>query len=254
MWVHTFGAQTESIKQLVADSNKVIKQSAVWKDKPKVMQMVCRRAKTLGDQLLQRKRLALENPLAPPGTVRCTPLPPPDGKRKRGRPCKACNMMSHKNVVTSNTTGKSYRAPAGDCKSSNLVYCAQCKLCSKQYVGRTVNKLQCRISGHRSFVNRTVQTDNCEETDEAALAEHLRKDHNFDTLDGFNSNYTFSILELGPLDLDKTEQRWVSRLVTMRPFGLNIEKPRGVTDSIKTMSRKSLSTNGSGLGLFSLLT
>jgi hypothetical protein len=114
-------------------------------------------------------------------------------------------------------------------------------LCSKQYVGKTVNKLQCRISGHRSFVNRIVETDNSEETDEAALAEHLRKDHNFDTLDSFNNNYTFSILELGPLDLDKTEQRWVSRLVTMRPFGLNIEKPRGVTDSIRTMSRKSLS-------------
>ena len=163
-------------------------------------------------------------------------------------------MMSHKNVVTSKTTGRTYRAPAGNCKSSNLVYCAQCKLCSKQYVGKTVNKLQCRISGHRSFVNRHGLTDNNEETDDAALAEHLRRDHNFDTLDSFNSNYTFSILELGPFDLNKAEQRWVSRLVTMRPFGLNIEKPCGVTDSIKTMSRKSLSTNGSGLGLFSLLT
>ena len=93
-----------------------------------------------------------------------------------------------------------------------------------------------------------------DETDEAALAEHLHKDHNFATIDMFNLNYTFSILELCPKDLDKAEQRWVSRLVTMRPFGLNIEKPSGVTDSVKTMSRKSLSTNGSGFGLFSLLT
>ena len=139
MWVHTFGPQTVAIKQLVTESNKIIKQSSVWKDEPKVMQMVCRRAKTLGDQLLQRKRLALDNPLAPPGTVRCTALPPPNGKRKRGRPCKSCSMMSHNIVVTSNTTGKTYRAPSGNCKSFKLVYCAQCKLCLKQYVGKTVN-------------------------------------------------------------------------------------------------------------------
>ena len=46
-----------------------------------------------------------------------------------------------------------------------------------------------------------------DETDEAALAEHLHKDHNFDTIDMFNLNYTFSILELCPKDLDKAEQR-----------------------------------------------
>ena len=254
LWVHTFGAQSDTIKQLVTESNKIIKQTPVWKDEPKPLQMVCRRGKNLGDQLLQRKRLALENPSAPPGTVRCTPLLPPDGKRKRGRPCKSCNMMSHNKAVTSKTTGRTYKAPAGNCKSSNLVYCAQCKLCLKQYVGKTVTKLQCRISGHRSFVNKTTRCDSSEDSDEAALAEHLHKDHNFDTIDDFNNNYSFSILEIGPFELDMAEQRWVSRLVTMRPFGLNIEKPSGVCDSIKTMSRKSLSTNGSGLGLFSLLT
>ena len=253
MWVHTYGAQSDVIKQLVSESNKIIKQSPAWKDEPKPMQMVCRRPRTLGDQLLQRKRLALTDSSTAPGTVRCTPLISPEEKRKRGRPCKSCSMMSHKASVTSKTTGKTYKTPAGNCKSFRLVYCAQCKLCQKQYVGRTVNKLQTRISGHRTFVNK-ANVNSTEETDEAALAEHLRKDHNIDSIDGFDNIYSFTILEVGPLELAISEQRWVSRLVTMRPFGLNIEKPNGVSDSVKTMSRKSLSTTGSGSGLFSLLT
>ena len=96
MWVHTYGAQSDVIKQLVAESNKIIKQSPAWKDEPKPMQMVCRRPKNLGDQLLQRKRLALTDSSVTPGTVRCTPLIAPGSKGKRGRRCKSCSMMSHK--------------------------------------------------------------------------------------------------------------------------------------------------------------
>ena len=143
-------------------------------------------------------------------------------------------------MVTSSATGRSYKAPPGTCKSHNLIYCALCVFCQKQYVGKTTNKLQKRISGHRTFVNKLGEMVDLDETDDAALAHHLKKDHNFDTIKHFNVSYKFSILENNPLSLDKAEQRWVNRLVTMRPFGLNVETPGGVTDSYHAMSRKSL--------------
>ena len=106
----------------------------------------------------------------------------------------------------------------------------------KQYTGRTANKLQSRISGHRSHVGDTVYDD----SDDAALAEHLHEVHGLDRVEHFNQNYEFTVLEINPRNLDAAEQRWVSRLVTMKPFGLNKEKPRGVADTVKTMFRKSL--------------
>ena len=78
------------------------------------------------------------------------------------------------------------------------------------------------------------------ETDEATLAEHLHDEHNITLVDQFNSNYSFTIIEISPRNLDIAEQKWTNRLVTMRPFGLNKEKPGGVMGSISYMSRKSL--------------
>ena len=93
-------------------------------------------------------------------------------------------------------------------------------------------------------LNRThVNDTEFNESDEATLAEHLFADHNFDSGNAnlFNLNYGFTVLEHSPHNLDEAEQRWVSKLVTMRPFGLNKEKPRGVIDSIRTMCRRSRS-------------
>ena len=100
--------------------------------------------------------------------------------------------------------------------------------------------LQKRISGHRTYVNQLGNLKDLDDTDDTALAHHLKQDHNFDTIKLFNLSYKFTILENNPHSLDKAEQRWVNRLVTMRPFGINVEKPGGVTESYQSMTRKSL--------------
>ena len=84
--------------------------------------------------------------------------------------------------------------------------------------------------------------------DEAALANHLMKEHNMKeqqnikgdikTSELFNKCYSFTILQDNPSDINKAEQVWVNRLVTMRPFGLNIEKPCGVSGQLHCMSVK----------------
>jgi len=243
MWIQTFSSESDTIKQLINKANNVIKQSPVWKDeKTNVLGLVHRRAPNLGDTVLQRKRLSLGVDTEGLGTVRCTPVPAPGIKRRKGRPCEACPLMSHNTMVKSTVSGRSFKAPPGTCKSHNLIYCAECVLCQKQYVGKTVNKLQKRISGHRSFVNKLDDLEGLDESDDAALAHHLKQDHNFDTISIrlFNVSYKFTILENNPHSLDKSEQRWVNRLVSMRPFGLNVEKPGGVTESYQSMTRKSL--------------
>ena len=62
-----------------------------------------------------------------------------------------------------------------------------------------------------------------------------------DSVELFNAMYSFTIMQIDPQDLDKSEQQWISKLVTMQPYGLNFEKPRGVADSLITMSKKSSS-------------
>ena len=85
----------------------------------------------------------------------------------------------------------------------------------KQYTGQTVNKLQTRICGHRTHINKTTSTDQNEDSDEAALANHLKEAHNFHTAELFNLCYSFTILQLDPGDLDKAEQKWIQQLTTM---------------------------------------
>ena len=111
-------------------------------------------------------------------------------------------------------------------------------MCKKQYTGKTDNRLQKRISGHRSHVKKPPDPkDRIIDSDEAVLALHMHE-HNFKSVELFNVNYSFTILEFDPPDLDKAEQKWASRLVTMEPFGLNIQKPCGVADKMITMSKK----------------
>ena len=84
--------------------------------------------------------------------------------------------------------------------------------------------------GYRSHVG--YSDDLISETDERTLAEHLKEAHNFNSVDCFNSNY---ILDVSPRDLDHSEQKWVNRLVTLKPFGLNKEKPGDVSSSVSSM-------------------
>ena len=68
---------------------------------------------------------------------------------------------------------------------------------------------------------------------EATLAEHLKVEHKLINAEDFNDSYKFTVLQFcSPPTIDKLEQLWISRLKTMKPYGLNIGKPLGICDSI----------------------
>ncbi len=237
MWVQTFGPATPDIQKAVKEANTMLPNSPAWSDNKSAIGVVNRRPRNLGDMILKRKSLALNTSSESVGTIRCTPFPAPGIKRKVGRPCDSCGLMSGNNTVSSTTNGKIFKTPSADCKSRNIVFCATCMYCCKQYVGKSCNRMHSRINGHRSHVGDLVFD---EHDDEATLAEHLKLAHNLDTVELFNLSYAFTVLQLSPSSLDDCEQKWVSRLTTLSPFGLNKEIPRGVTDSVRTMCRKSL--------------
>ena len=102
-WVQTYGPASCEIQTLVKEANIVLKQSPNWNDEDKVIGLVNRRGKNIGDLVLQRKRFALMPEDGSTGTTKCTPDPKPGEKRsKRGRPCESCKLMSQKNSIRLN--------------------------------------------------------------------------------------------------------------------------------------------------------
>ena len=81
-----------------------------------------------------------------------------------------------------------------------------CYLCNKQYTGKSSNKLKTRIVGQRSRVGYSDDKF-INDLDEKTLAEHLQEVHHFVSDDQFNSNYSFTILEVSPRNLEISQNK-----------------------------------------------
>ena len=58
--------------------------------------------------------------------------------------------------------------------------------------------------------------------DEQILGAHLAHEHSFKRNGDFNRNYrVFILAHCNPPSLRKTEQLWIDKLRTLRPYGLN---------------------------------
>ena len=244
VWVQTFGPATPVISELIKKANVALKESPCWKDENRPLGLVSRRGKNLGDLILNRKAFSTEceDSSSPKGTVPCTSILDPP---KRGRKCNACPLMSKNHTITSRVDQKVHNTPEGNCKSKGLIYAAECTKCTKQYVGQTTTELRVRISGHRSWMEKNREEEEEENQsgsfvrkDEGALADHLKQCQHFETGNDFNKGYKFTILMKNPENYNKAEQNWINRLVTMSPYGLNLDKPCGVSATMIDMSMR----------------
>jgi len=130
--------------------------------------------------------------------------------------CKYCNKLDKSGTITSTHTMRKHKSMKNvTCRSSNLIYCITCQSCGIQYVGETKNTLMTRFQSHFWHIN-------CKKT-ETPVGIHFNKpghkgihDVKIHVLDFIHANPATS-LELRL----KTEKRWIHRLRTSEPLGLN---------------------------------
>ena len=102
------------------------------------------------------------------------------------------------------------------CKSSNLIYCITCKVCKKQYVGQTKNRLMDRFGAHITDIKNNNNKD---------VSRHFNSiNHN-----GF-TDMKIHIVEFIHAHPDSKfaaalrniiEFHWIQKLRTVLPMGLN---------------------------------
>ena len=119
-----------------------------------------RRAKTIRSQIV---RSDVEPPEKIEGTTE------PCGN------CSICKMINTAETLTNTKTGKHVKITAGgNCRSTNLVYAARCKICDLIYIGETGKELRKRFCDHR--FDTKSRPDNNE------FADHIHScGHNFET-------------------------------------------------------------------------
>ena len=216
-WVVTYGPGYDEAKNMEKNINELLSLSDTWKDADvqNVVKVIPRKGANLKSLLFRRKNLALCS-LDSGGIV---------SSKKCGSRCQTCALISNTEFLYHN--GCAMKTVGGDCKSWNVVYCFQCKICNIKYVGKTVDPLHERMNGHRhNYYDVLRQSDTVragkEYDDEQILGAHLANEHNFRRRTDFNENYKVYIMaHCSPISLRPTEQFWINKLRTLRPYGLN---------------------------------
>ena len=135
-----------------------------------------------------------------------------------GPGCMTCPLLSTTRTLSIN--GKNIKLdPNLNCKSSNVIYLAQCRICSAgegtrkedSYIGQTLQPVHRRMNGHRNKFN-------VEDHRKSALSSHCFDKHP----DSFSlNNFILGVVKrVKAADLDRAENRLIDVYRT-KLFGLN---------------------------------
>ena len=109
------------------------------------------------------------------------------------------------------------------CKSSNVVYCIECKCCGKRYVGETYRDIKFRIKEHIGDMDH-------KRYDKSEVAYHFnRPDHNkHHDMKVYILDFIYEHPESkrGTKLRKSIEFSWIQRLKTLVPMGMNILESR----------------------------
>ena len=142
-----------------------------------------------------------------------------------------CKMVSKSDHIYG-PDGKIIKTARGQCNTRCLIYHARCIHCDKCYTGKTVQRLNERVNGHRQKYYNCLRHKGDRrdlDDDDHILGLHLYFHHNIRHGKGFNESFRFTILErCNPLNMDLKEHLWIQRLKCIKPYGLNSHDPFGI--------------------------
>ena len=131
--------------------------------------------------------------------------------------------MSNTNFITDIQSGKTCFTSGGRCNTRDTIYAAECTKHKLIYVGHSSQKLSSRFNGHRSDIN--VKPKSCE------LAQHFHGNEE----SNINRDLKVYMLQdnvTGPRDRrEYFEDRWIKRLDTKAPHGMNTSAPTSLQSS-----------------------
>ena len=196
----------------------------------------------IGDDFLDPHRPRIQGPPQPDPTpvlhhtahrlVRDT-LGNPRGDNlcnRRPGTCHYCPQLNKTGRITSTYTRRTWPCCRNvSCNSSNIVYCITCKLCKKQYVGQTHQRLKDRMGKHLSNI-KDINSD-------TAVARHFNERghtgrNNPATLHEDLELTVLSFIPTPPRALCsvyhryRVEKYWYHTLRTRATIGLNMETPK----------------------------
>ena len=140
---------------------------------------------------------------------------------KRPSSCRYCCRIDTTGRIRSTTTGRLHRSMINvTCQTQNIIYLITCVTCKTQYVGQTKNRLLTRFQGHY----HDIQHDN-----DTTVGRHFNRCPrvNPSKFDGVK----ISVLQFirsppdsrdGKLERDREENRWINRMSSIVPRGLNL--------------------------------
>ena len=108
----------------------------------------------------------------------------------------------------------------------------RCNICENKYVGRTVQKLRERVNDHRSNYYNLLKNPNLnilDDDDTYSLGAHLIFEHGCSKRPDFNDSYKiFILMNCSPSSLEFNEHKYIQRLRTIKPYGINSVDPFGI--------------------------
>ena len=143
------------------------------------------------------------------------------------RPCKQptmCRYCPKQNSSGSFICKTNSQRPTSmintNCQSTNCIYLITCCNCGIQYVGKTKNKILTRFNSHHYDISHNSDT---------TVARHFNKcpRHAPAKFDGLSISILSFIrappdTKFGQAERDKEEKRWIHRLSSVVPRGLNL--------------------------------
>ena len=133
--------------------------------------------------------------------------------------CLICNNIEETDTFTSTVTGEYFKINHHlRCNDKCLIYLLTCKVCKKQYTGKTVDRFRLRWNNYKESDRKFLRG---EEIKQKSLHEHFLSDSH----QSFEEDVSISLIDkTDPSDPHKREYYWLRTLKTIAPFGLNTEE------------------------------